>query len=454
MSMKFHLSNRFFMFGITGLVSAFLILAILVTFYWWNAQRQLSGINYDSSGMATVQLRMHFNLMLSELELIERVPETRSPADAILQYDIVYQRLESLPKRPPYDRFLTPDILNTISNVLDRIKAEEELVDRAVSEGAEVLIGMRDRLIPYSSEIDRISGRTTQLAGEYRDTQRQEITSITQFLILLTVGLMLSGILFAFLLWRSALNASRQNEHLIELTRELQKVSRAKSEFLAHMSHELRTPLNAIAGFSEMISSQALGKIENDKYLEYAGHIHSSGQHLISIINDVLDLSKIEAGELVLTPKTFAVEGALTDAINLINFRGRRDGSGISVIIEDDARQIYADLRSFRQILINILSNADKYTPEDGRISVAISRNQNGDILVSVADNGVGIHPDDLTRILEPFGQARKNANVSHDGTGLGLSLSNRLMEMHGGELKVESELHMGTTVTLLFPKA
>lgn len=442
------------MIGISGLMGVFLVLVILVTFYWWNAQRQLSEINYDSSGMATVQLRMHFNLMLTELELIERVPDAQSPGNAILQYDIVYQRLESLPKRPPYDRFLTPELLNTIRQVFGRIKAEEELIDRAVSEGAEVLVGMRDRLISYRGEIDRISGRTTQLAGEYRDIQRQEIASITQLLILLTGGLMFSGVVFAFLLWRSALNASQQNKHLIELTQELQKVSHAKSEFLAHMSHELRTPLNAIAGFSEMISSQALGKIDNEKYLEYAGHIHSSGQHLISIINDVLDLSKIEAGELVLAPEVFAVEGALTDAINLINFRGRRDGSGILVVIEDDARQVYADLRSFRQILINILSNSDKYTPEGGQISVTVRRDGNGDTQVIVADDGVGIHPDDLTRILEPFGQARKNAEVSHDGTGLGLSLSNRLMEMHGGVLMVESELKKGTTVTLRFPKA
>lgn len=451
--MKFHLSNRLFMIGISGLVSVFLILVILVTFYWWNAQRQLSEINYDSSGMATVQLRMHFNLMLIELELIERVPESVSPANAILQYDIVYQRLESLPKRPPYDRFLTPELLETIGRVLDRVKAEEERVDRAVAEGAEVLIGMRDRLLPYSAEMDRISGMTTQLAGEYRDIQRQEIASITQFLILLTGGLMLSGVAFAFLLWRSALNASRQNKNLIELTKELREVSRAKSEFLAHMSHELRTPLNAIAGFSEMISSQALGKIENKKYLEYAGHIRSSGQHLIEIINDVLDLSKIEAGELVLEPETFAVEGALTDAINLINFRSGRNEDAVKVIIEDRAQEIYADLRSFRQILINILSNADKYTPDEGMISVTVTRDDNRNSLVYVEDNGIGIHPDDLTRILEPFGQARKNAEVTHDGTGLGLSLSNRLMELHGGELSVASELHKGTTVTLRFPK-
>lgn len=446
-------SNRLFFLGISGLAAFFFTLVILVSFFWWNAQQQLSDINYDSSGMAAVQLRMHFNLMLMELEIIERAPSGATPADAILQYDIVYQRLSSLPKRPPYDRILSPELNHIIGQVFEAVKAEEPRVDRAINEGAEILIGMRENLLPFQAEMDRLSGRTTQLAGEFRDQRRQDLLSISQLLITLTGGLMISGVVFAFLLWRSSINASRQNEHLVELTQELQKVSRAKSEFLAHMSHELRTPLNAIAGFSEMISSQALGKIDNDKYLEYAGHIRSSGQHLIEIINDVLDLSKIEAGELILEPETFAVEGALHDAINLINFRGNRDQNSISVTIDEDAREIYADLRSFRQIVINILSNADKYTSEDGEISVAVRRDPDGSKLVAVTDTGMGIHKDDLARILEPFGQARKNAEVSHDGTGLGLSLSCRLMEMHGGALSVESELHKGTTVTLRFPK-
>ena len=450
--MKLHASNRLFLYGISGMVGLFLVLVILVSLLWWNAQRQLSDINYDSSGMAAVQLRMHLSLLLKELKFIERV-EDAAPHDAILQYDIVYQRLSSLPTRPPYDRILTPELLQIINSVFDGIKAEEGVIDKALTEGSSVLVGMRERLFPFQVAMDRLSGQTTQLAGDFRDQRRQDLLSISQLLIILTGGLMMSGIVFAFLLWRSSLNASRQNEHLLELTRELQEVSRAKSEFLAHMSHELRTPLNAIAGFSEMISSQALGKIENEKYLEYAGHIRSSGQHLIEIINDVLDLSKIEAGELVLEPETFAVEGALLDAINLINFRGNRDQNSISVTIDDDAREIFADLRSFRQIVINILSNADKYTPEDGEISVAVRRDSDGSKLVEVTDTGTGIHKDDLARILEPFGQARKNAEVSHDGTGLGLSLSSRLMEMHSGVLSVESELHRGTTVTLRFPK-
>lgn len=451
--MKMPPSNRRFLMFISGLVAIFLTLTVLVAFNWWNAQKRLSDVNYDNSGIAVVQVRMHFNLLLMELQIIETMGKGATPEQAILQYDIVYQRLQSLPTRPPYDKILNDELMHIVDTVFTALKAEESRIDRAVANGVSELAGIKEQLQVHRPAIERLSGLATQLAGVFRDERREDIQATARLLIVLTIGLALSGCLFAFLLWRSALNASRQNKHLIDLTYELQEVSRAKSEFLAHMSHELRTPLNAIAGFSEMISSQALGKIENKKYLEYAGHIRSSGQHLIEIINDVLDLSKIEAGELVLDPETFAVEGALTDAINLINFRSGRNDDAVKVIIDDGAQEIYADLRSFRQILINILSNADKYTPDDGMISVTVTRDTNRDTLVYVEDNGIGIHPDDLTRILEPFGQARKNAEVTHDGTGLGLSLSNRLMELHGGELSVASELHKGTTVTLRFPK-
>lgn len=450
--MNVSLSNRRYVVLVSALVGLFLTTTVLTGFYWWNAQKRLSDVNYDNSGIAVVQVRMHYNLLLSELKIIETVGEHAPHENAILQYDIVYQRLKSLPTRPPYDRILDTELLNIIEMVFGALKAEEARIDRAVTNGAGELLGIRERLIKHLPAVNRLSGRTTQQAGVFREGRHAEILATSQLLILLTVGLFLSGCGFAFLLWRSALSVSERNKHLTELTQELQEVSRAKSEFLAHMSHELRTPLNAIAGFSEMISSQALGKIENQKYVEYAGYIQRSGKHLISIINDVLDLSKIEAGEHVLEPELFRVDEALSDAINLISFRGTRSKDSISVSIDDDAVELFADIRSFRQILINILSNADKYTPEGGGISVSVHCSDVNELIVVVADEGIGIHEDDLLRILEPFGQARKNADVAHDGTGLGLSLSKRLMEMHGGTLTVESTVGEGTTVTLKFP--
>ncbi|MEQ9325676.1 MAG: cache domain-containing protein [Rhodospirillales bacterium] len=248
-------------------------------------------------------------------------------------------------------------------------------------------------------------------------------------------------------------NNLRESETKLLLAKdEAEESSRAKSEFLANMSHELRTPLNAIAGFSDMIASETFGKLGNPKYLEYAGYIRSSGDHLLSIVNDVLDLSKIEAGKFPMSPVTMPLRAALEDSVALIHFRGRRKADRIVIDIPEDASQVHADARGFRQILINLISNADKYSAPEGLISIRSRLAAGGGILLEIEDEGKGIAPQDLEHVLEPFGQARQSAHITHEGTGLGLSLSKSLMELHGGTLEIESELGKGTIVRLTFP--
>ena len=248
-------------------------------------------------------------------------------------------------------------------------------------------------------------------------------------------------------------NNLRESETKLLLAKdEAEESSRAKSEFLANMSHELRTPLNAIAGFSDMIASETFGKLGNPKYLEYAGYIRSSGDHLLSIVNDVLDLSKIEAGKFPMSPVTMPLRAALEDSVALIHFRGRRKADRIVIDIPEDASHVHADARGFRQILINLISNADKYSAPEGLISIRSRLAAGGGILLEIEDEGKGIAPQDLEHVLEPFGQARQSAHITHEGTGLGLSLSKSLMELHGGTLEIESELGKGTIVRLTFP--
>lgn len=248
-------------------------------------------------------------------------------------------------------------------------------------------------------------------------------------------------------------NLRESESKLLRAKDEAEESSRAKSEFLANMSHELRTPLNAIAGFSDMITGETFGKVGNQKYLEYAGYIRSSGDHLLSIINDVLDLSKVEAGKFPMEPATMPLHAALEDTVALIHFRGRRTDRMV-LDIPDDASEVYADARGFRQILINLISNADKYSPPEALISVRSRRGKDGQIVIEIEDEGIGIAPQDLEHVLEPFGQARKGAHITHEGTGLGLSLSKSLMELHGGRLEIESEPGKGTIVRLAFPPA
>jgi len=249
------------------------------------------------------------------------------------------------------------------------------------------------------------------------------------------------------------ITANKQAENRIRAALEqAEEASRAKTEFLAQMSHELRTPLNAIIGFSEMITTEIFGKLNEPKYLEYATDIKNSSEHLLSIINDILDLSKIEAGKVEVEPTVFSIDQVLGECVKIFNSQHHDTQHKIQVEISPETPTLYADKRIFRQIMINLLSNADKYTTPGGCISVKTSRADDDAIILTVNDNGLGIAADDLKRVLEPFGQSRDHVEIAHDGTGLGLPISKELMELQGGHLDIQSELGKGTTVTLTFP--
>lgn len=228
--------------------------------------------------------------------------------------------------------------------------------------------------------------------------------------------------------------------------------SLTKSDFLAHMSHELRTPLNAITGYAQLMENCTFGKHGHPKYQEYSGDILGAGNHLLSVINDILDLSKVEAGELTFLPEWFELRPAIEDCIKLVVAKSEGNYGRIKTETLGQVDEIYADERIVRQILLNLLSNADKFTPMNGSITVSVRTDESDNILVTITDTGVGISAKDLAIVLEPFGQVRANAQLSHEGTGLGLPLSKSLMELHNGTLELESEPGVGTTVTLEFP--
>lgn len=228
--------------------------------------------------------------------------------------------------------------------------------------------------------------------------------------------------------------------------------NRAKSEFLANMSHELRTPLNSIIGFSETIRTETFGPLENEKYLEYTGHIHASGTHLLSLITDILDLSKIEAGGAALEEENVDIRTALDSCIDMVSERARAAGIELRLDMPDDLPRVRADARHVKQVVLNLLSNSIKFTSAGGEVSVIAGINGNGVIAISVADNGLGIAANDIPIILEPFGQVGDSHTRGYQGTGLGLPLTRSLVELHGGELGIDSELGVGTTVSVQFP--
>jgi two-component system cell cycle sensor histidine kinase PleC len=231
--------------------------------------------------------------------------------------------------------------------------------------------------------------------------------------------------------------------------------NQAKSEFLANMSHELRTPLNAINGFSEIMAAEMFGPLGDARYKGYAGDILKSGQHLLSLINDILDMAKIEAGKMTLHYEAVSLKEICEDAVRLM--RGKVQEAGLTISVDAGAApEIEADHRGVKQVLLNLISNAVKFTPEGGSITLTIRPfvGEAGDERVRVActDTGIGIAPEDLTRLARPFEQVEGQHSKTTQGTGLGLALTKSLIEMHGGLLAMESEPGEGTTVSFDLP--
>jgi signal transduction histidine kinase len=235
-----------------------------------------------------------------------------------------------------------------------------------------------------------------------------------------------------------------------ERTRELEIANKHKSEFLANMSHELRTPLNAIIGFSEVLGERMFGEL-NDKQADYVKDIHESGKHLLSLINDILDLSKIEAGRMELDLSEFHLPSALENAITLVRERALTHGIVLKLRLDPRLDKVRADERKFKQIVLNLLSNAVKFTPDGGRVEVD-ARINGGTAEVAVKDTGVGIAPEDQDTVFEEFRQVGRDYTTKHEGTGLGLALTRRFVELHGGNIRLESALGKGSTFTFTLP--
>jgi signal transduction histidine kinase len=236
------------------------------------------------------------------------------------------------------------------------------------------------------------------------------------------------------------------------LLTEANKASRSKSEFLANMSHELRTPLNAIIGFSDILDRQLYGPIENDRYQDYVKDINSSGRHLLSIINDILDLAKADAGKVALQERETSLSEIAVECIRMCQPRADEGNVDLKLAISPSSIIMQADPKMMRQLLLNLISNATKFTHSGGRVECIITADNAHGILIRVEDTGIGIPKNDLERVLRPFEQVENSHARQHSGTGLGLPLAVKIAEMHGGRLSLTSEVDKGTTVYVELP--
>ena len=249
---------------------------------------------------------------------------------------------------------------------------------------------------------------------------------------------------------RLAVSANREAD-LREASSRAELANRAKSEFLASMSHELRTPLNAIIGFSEMMNAEMFGGLGSERYRDYINDIHASGVHLLSLINDLLDLSKAEADKLELRETYVDLAAAINHSLRMITSRANAAGVEVTSDLPKDLPLLWADERRLTQIILNLLTNAVKFTPHGGKARIGAEWRPTG-LAIIVDDTGIGIAPEDIPRVVIPFVQVGDLYSRPQEGSGLGLPLSKRLVELHGGSLALDSERGRGTTVTVLFP--
>jgi two-component system cell cycle sensor histidine kinase PleC len=233
---------------------------------------------------------------------------------------------------------------------------------------------------------------------------------------------------------------------------EAEAANASKTAFLANMSHELRTPLNAILGFSEIIARECLGPVGSPRYKEYAGDIHNSGTHLLSLINDLLDVAKIEAGRMEIEPHMIETQRALESALKFVGVKARERNQVLTISVDQSAAILYADERALKQIVINLASNSVKFTQDGGQIDVSVKRNATGDFELVVADNGPGIPKERIDRIFKPFAQVDNRYDRQAGGTGLGLALVRGLTELHGGRAWIESDPGRGTRAIVVLP--
>lgn len=244
----------------------------------------------------------------------------------------------------------------------------------------------------------------------------------------------------------------RMEKDLVTAKLQAEDANRAKSMFLANMSHELRTPLNAVIGFAEIIKNELLGAINEPRYRDYAGDIHSSGKRLLQLINDILDMTKVEAGTYQLREDVCDVAKVVADAVALVRNLAIQNELTVRVDVPDDIPFLFADERCVRQVLVNFLSNGIKFTPKGGDVAARAWLEPDGALAIAVVDTGIGMAQDDIPQALSPFQQLEGSHGRKYEGTGLGLSLTKAMLDLHEGTLRVDSKIGVGTTVTAHFP--
>ena len=388
-----------------------------------------------------------------------QAPNADARRAALRRYEIFVSRV-LVDNDPKVERQLAryPNLLTSVK-ALNRVVAG---ADRSLAEAKteeEKVSALQRAMTDSQAMIQQMAVAAHHAIAENRDQTTSGLARIHNGLAVLFGVVVTVVVVFGVLAWIQLRRLERSREDLMALSQRLsvekeraEKASRAKSAFLANMSHELRTPMNAIIGFAEVITKQMMGPLQPSRYAEYANDILRSGQHLLSLINDLLDLAKIEAGRMNLNRDVIDLRASLMEAAKVFETDAQHAGVAISVKAAEGIG-VHADRRALRQMLLNLISNALRFTLSGGGIAVT-AETTDRELQIVVADTGRGIAPDTLQRLMEPFVQGSEAAVRGQQGTGLGLSITRKLIELHGGRFTIQSTVGVGTRATLAFPIA
>lgn len=433
----------------------------LVAGYVYFSLRDNAGFAYPNIVFVGNQLRAEYLNLRVQLAEAMLVPPLSDRDATVTNYEILLSRLDTIEQGRSLRAYVDEGALAGSYLVVAREVRDWEHGVKAFVEGdAAAGRALLQRLDAAAPTFGALASDLNVFGMEQQARTDRSVFNFYVILLLSSLGAAAAIGVLVHRMLRGAQAAETAHRNLAQVARDLEvarrhaeAANRAKSSFLASMSHELRTPLNAIIGFSEIMTQGMFGPLGNRRYDEYVASIQQSGQHLLSLINDILDMSRIEAGRYDLNEEFVDVSKLVQGAINLVGVRAAEQGVTITHIGAEESVELWADERALRQIILNLLSNAVKFSAGDGAVSVAQSITADGFFEVSVSDSGIGMTESELAHAFEPFRRSDSQlVRQSYQGTGLGLPITRRLMELHGGTMVIRSEKGAGTVVTLRFP--
>ena len=431
------------------LTLSFLVVVVIAFVLLKDHQDSLPQHTYDESGLAAVQVRLHYEMLMGSLAVVEGRQDSAALDDAVLQFDILYERLTALPTRPFYELLLNEEALGIQAEALGALTQLTPRVDRAAEGDMEALRGMRAELSPLRPRIERLAHSPVHVASEHRASIIKKLEDISVWFSWVITGLVVSGVAFALIIWRQQNVAARRQAELEQLTESLKTArdaaeagSRAKSVFLSHMSHELRTPMNSVLGFAQVLE---MGELD-DSQTKAVKQILRSGNLLMHLIDQTLELNKIASERVTLSMGEVVPASLVDECFALMSVMST--DKGVALIVEPPQAPVSlmeTDANRLQQVLINLLSNAIKYNHQGGRVTLSWFETPDERVRFSVADTGEGIPPGHEDEIFQPFNRLGRE-NLAIEGTGIGLTITRELVKMLGGEIHYESTLGKGST--------